>query len=173
MRLRNQLFAAGEAFSRDQNMPSKQITTMSKDMDGHLKFVPNLLDVVGRPNRMFNVTLLLYKVDKPLISNAGVRKKEEENFQQLAIVNYDLSQINFLGAGFVYCCRIKVTLTKKMNNLPFGKSSVFLSLKRLSQPRNLQHVYHWLKVRTTKRSVTEYIFLSTLSAALLCRAERN
>ena len=72
-------------FLREQNLSQVLQSTLSKDMEEHLKLVHKVIDVVDRPNRRISVTLLRYKVDNPETSCAQVRllgrKKEEEIFQ--------------------------------------------------------------------------------------------
>ena len=69
---------------------------MSKDMDEQLKLAQKLVDVVDRANRKICVTLLRYNVDKPESSYTQiqlfVRKKEDENFQQVIYVNTKLEE---------------------------------------------------------------------------------
>ena len=73
---------------------------MSKDMDEQVKLAHKVVDVAGRADRKICVTLLLYNVDKPEISYAQVRlfakKKEDEKFQQVVYVNYELEEFTYL-----------------------------------------------------------------------------
>ena len=100
MRLRNQLVNAAENFAREENLTPVLITTMSRDMDEQLKLAHNVVDVVDRTNRKIFVTLLRYNVDKPESSYAQVRlsarKKEDEKFQQIVYVNYELEEFIYL-----------------------------------------------------------------------------
>ena len=96
MRLRNQLVNAAENFAREETLTPVLIPTMSRDMDEQLKLAHKVFDVVDRTNRKICVTLLRYNVDKPENSYAQVRlfarKKEDENFQQVVYVNYELEE---------------------------------------------------------------------------------
>ena len=69
-------------------------------MEEQLKLVHKVIDVVVRPNRRNCVTLLRYKVDNRETSYAQVRlfvrKKQEENFQQIVYVNYKLEEFIYL-----------------------------------------------------------------------------
>ena len=86
IRQRNQLVVAADNFLREQNLSSVLQSTLSKDMEEHLKLVHKLIDVGDHPNRRICVTLLRYKANKPEISYAQIRlfgpKKEEEKIQQ-------------------------------------------------------------------------------------------
>ena len=72
---------------------------MSKDMDEQLNLAHKVVDVVDRTNRMICVSLLRYNVDNPESSYAQVRlfarKKEDEKFQQVVHVNYNLKNSSF------------------------------------------------------------------------------
>ena len=96
IRQRNQLVVAADNFHREQNLLPVLQSTLSKDMEEQLKLVQKVIDVVDRPNRKIFVALLRYKVDNPETSYAQislfVRKKEEENFQQIVYVNYKLDE---------------------------------------------------------------------------------
>ena len=96
MRLKNQLINAAENFAREENLTPVLILTMSKDMDEQLKLAHKVLDVVDRTNREICVTLLRYNVDKPESSYAQVhlfaRKKEDEKFQHVVYVNFELGE---------------------------------------------------------------------------------
>ena len=100
IRQRNQLVVAADNYLREQNLPPVLQSTLTKDMEEQLKLVHKVIDVVDRPNRRICVTLLRYKVDNPETSYAQVRllgrKKEEENFQQIAYVNYRLDEFIYL-----------------------------------------------------------------------------
>ena len=65
-------------------------------MEEQLKLVHKVTDVVDRPTRRICVTLLRYKVDNPETSYAQVRlfgrKTEEEKFQQIVYVDYQLEE---------------------------------------------------------------------------------
>ena len=101
IRQRNHLVVAADNFLREQNLWPVLPSTLSKDMEEHLKLVLKVIDVVDQPNRRICVTLLRYKVDNPETSYAQLRlfgwKKEEEKFQQIVYVNYKLDEfVNFL-----------------------------------------------------------------------------
>ena len=100
MGLRNQLVNAVENFAREENLTTVLISTMSKDMDEHLKLAHKVVDVVDRANRTICVTLLRYNVDKPESFYAQIRlfarKKEDENFQQVVYVNYKFEEFIYL-----------------------------------------------------------------------------
>ena len=99
-RQRNQLVVAADNFLREQNLLQVLQSTLSKDMEEHLKLVHKVIDVVDRPNRRICVTLLRYKLDNAETFYAQVhlfgRKKEEENFQQILYVNYKLDEFVYL-----------------------------------------------------------------------------
>ena len=103
MRLGNQLVNAAEKFAREENLTPVLIPTMSRDMDEQLQLAHKVVDVVDRTNRKICVTLLRYNVDKPESSYAQVRlfawKKEDEKFQQVVYVNYNLEEVIF----FTWC----------------------------------------------------------------------
>ena len=72
-RQRNQLVLAADNFLKEQSLPSVLQTTLSKDIEGQLKLVHKVIDVVDCPNGKICVTLLRYKVDNPETSYAQVR----------------------------------------------------------------------------------------------------
>ena len=96
VRLRNQLVNEAENFAREGDLTPVLIPTMSKEMDEQLKLAHKVVDVVDRANRKFSMTLLRYNVDKLESSYAQVRivarKKEEEKFQQVVYLNYNLEE---------------------------------------------------------------------------------
>ena len=100
IRLRNQLVNAAENFAREEILKPVLITTKSKDMADQIKLAHKVVDVVDRANRKICVTLLRYNVDKPESSNAQVRlfarKKEDEKFQQVVCVKYELEDLIYL-----------------------------------------------------------------------------
>ena len=100
MRLRNQLVNAAENFAREENLMPVLIPTMSKDMDEQPKLAHKVGDVVDRANRKICATLLRFNVDKPQSSYAQIRlfarKKEDEKFQQVVYVNYQLEEFIYL-----------------------------------------------------------------------------
>ena len=100
MRLRNQLVNGAENFAREENLTPVLILTMSKDMDEPHKLAHKVVDVVDRAKRKICVTLLRYIVDKPESSYAQVRlfarKKEDEKFQQVVYVNYEIEKLFYL-----------------------------------------------------------------------------
>ena len=97
---RNQLVVAADNFLREQNLSPVLQSTLSKDMAEQLKLVHEVIGVVDRPNRRICVTLLRYKADNPVTSYTHVRlfgrKKEEEKFQQIVLVNYKLDEFVYL-----------------------------------------------------------------------------
>ena len=99
-RLRNQLVNVAENFTREENLTSVLIPTMSRDVDEQLKLAHKVVDIVDRLNKKICVTLLRYNVDKLESSYAQVRlfarKKEDEKFQQVVHVNYKLDDIIYL-----------------------------------------------------------------------------
>ena len=98
--LRNQLINAAEIFARKENLTTVLIPTMSKNMDEQLKPAHKVVGVVDRANRKICVTLLRYNVDKLESSHAQVRmiarKKEDEKFEQVVSVNYELEESIYL-----------------------------------------------------------------------------
>ena len=55
---RNQLVVAADNFLREQNSLPVLQSTLSKDIEEHLKLVHKVIDVVDCPNRRICVTLL-------------------------------------------------------------------------------------------------------------------
>ena len=100
MRLKNQLAIAAENFAGEENSSPVFIPTMSKDIDEQLKLAHKVIDVMDRANRKICVTLLWYPVEKPESSYAHVRliakKKEDEKFQQIVLVNYENENFIYL-----------------------------------------------------------------------------
>ena len=100
MHLRNQQVIAAENIGREENLSSVLIPTMSEDLDEQLKQAHKVVDVAGRPRRNICLTLLRYNFDKPESAYAQVplfgRKKEDEKFRQIVIVNYTLYESNHL-----------------------------------------------------------------------------
>ena len=96
MRLRIQPANAAKNFAREENLTPVLISTMSKDMDEQLILAHKVVDVVYRANKKICVTLLRYSVDKPERYYAQVRpfarRKEDEKFQQVVYVNYELTE---------------------------------------------------------------------------------
>ena len=94
MRLRKPLVNAAENLPREENLTPVLIPTMSKDMDEQLKLAHKTVDQADRANRKICVTLLWYNVEKPESSYAQVqffaRNNEDEKFQQVVYVNYEL-----------------------------------------------------------------------------------
>ena len=64
LRLSNQLVVAAKHIDRDQNMSPILTTTISRDMEEHLKAVQKVVDIVNRTNKTIGVISLRYKVDK-------------------------------------------------------------------------------------------------------------
>ena len=100
IRQRSQIVAAADNFLREQNLSPVLQSTLTKDIMEQLKLVHKVIHVADRPNRRICVTLQRYKVDNPETSYAQVRlfgrKKEEEKFQQIVYVNYNLDKIIYL-----------------------------------------------------------------------------
>ena len=73
-----------------------QVKLLAKDMDEQLKRAHKVVEVVDRPYRKICLTLLRYNVEKPDTSYAQVRlfgrRKEEEKFDQIVYVNYELDE---------------------------------------------------------------------------------
>ena len=69
-------------------------------MEEQLKIVHKVINLVDCPNRRICATLLQCKVDNPETSYAEVRlfgrKEEEEKFDQIVYVNYELDEFVFL-----------------------------------------------------------------------------
>ena len=100
MRLRNKLVNAAKNFAREENLTPVLIPTLSRDMDEQLKLAQKVVDVVDRTNRKICVTLLRYNVDEPESSYAQdrlfARKKEDEKFHQVVVVNYKIEEVIYL-----------------------------------------------------------------------------
>ena len=100
IRQRNQLVAAADNFPREQNLSPVLQSTLSKNMEEQLKLAHKVIDTVDRQNRGICVTLLRYKADNPETSHAQVRlfgrKKEEEKFQQIVYVKFNLDEFVYL-----------------------------------------------------------------------------
>ena len=100
MQLRYQLVITAENFAREENLSPMLMPTRSRDMDELLKLAHKLVDVVVRANKKICVTLLRYSVDKPESSYAQVRffarKKEDEKFQRIVFVIYELGDFTYL-----------------------------------------------------------------------------
>ena len=120
MRLRKQLAIAAENFGREENLSQVLIPTMSKDVDEQLKLDHEMIDVVDRWNKIFCVTLLWYNVGKPESSYAHVRlyakKKEDEKFQQIGFVNYELQEFTHLLDVMIF---VYLFMTKLLQTNPF------------------------------------------------------
>ena len=97
---KNQLVVAADNLLREQSLSPVLQSTLSKDMEEQLKLVYKVIEVVDRPNRRICVTLLWYKADNPESFYAQVRlfgrKMQEEEFQQVANVNYKLDEFVYL-----------------------------------------------------------------------------
>ena len=69
---------------------------LAKDIEQQLKLTHRNLEVVDRPHRKICVTMLRYNVEKPETSYVQVRlfgrRKEEEKFNQIVYVNYELDE---------------------------------------------------------------------------------
>ena len=70
IRQRNQLVVAADNFLREQNLSPLLQSTLSKDMEEHLKLVHKVIVIVDLPKRKICVTLLRYNVDNPKSSYA-------------------------------------------------------------------------------------------------------
>ena len=70
---------------------------MSKDMDEKHKLAHKVIVVVNQATRKIFMTLLRYNVEKQESSSAQIRllakNKEEEKFQKIAYVNYEIEQL--------------------------------------------------------------------------------
>ena len=100
IRQRIQLVVAADNFLTELNLSPVLQSTLSKNMEEQLKLVHKVIDVLDCPMRRICVTLLPYKVDNQQTSYAQVRllgrKKEEEKFQQIVYVNYELDEFVYL-----------------------------------------------------------------------------
>ena len=98
IRLKNLLVIAAETVVRQKNLCPVLIPTMSEGMDGQLKLIYKVVDVVVRANRKTCVTLLRYNVKKPESSCAQFglfpRKKEDEQFQQNVCLKFKLENLS-------------------------------------------------------------------------------
>ena len=69
-------------------------------MEEQLKFIHKVVEVVDRPHRRICATMLRYNVEKPEISYVQVRlfgrRKDEEKFNQIVYVNYELDEFVYL-----------------------------------------------------------------------------
>ena len=96
MRLKNLLVNTAENVAREENLTPVLIPTMSKDIDEQLKLAHKVVDVVDRANRKICVILMRYTVNNRDSSYAQVRvfarKKEDEKFQQVFYVVYELEE---------------------------------------------------------------------------------
>ena len=96
LRLRNQQVNAAENFAREENLTPVLIRTISKDMDKQFNGAHSVVDVVDQANKKIFVTLLRYNVHKLENSYAQVplfaKKKEDEKFQQVVYVKYELEE---------------------------------------------------------------------------------
>ena len=73
IRLRNQLVAAVRDFGKEENLPPVQVKLLAKDMEEQLKITHRVVKVVDRPYRKICVTMLRYKMEKPVTSYVQVR----------------------------------------------------------------------------------------------------
>ena len=96
IRLRNQLVAAVRDFSKEENLPPVQVKLLAKDMEEQLKLSHKVVEVIDWPHRKICVTMLRYNVEKPKTSYVQVRlfarRKDEEKFNQILYVNYNLDE---------------------------------------------------------------------------------
>ena len=108
MRLRNQLVKAAGNFAREESFTPVLIPTISRNMVEQRKLAHKVVDEVVRTNRKICVILLRYNVDKPENSYAQVRlfarKKEDEKFQQVVYVNYELEEFIYLVDVLISVC---------------------------------------------------------------------
>ena len=70
-------------------------------MEEQLKFTHKVVEVVDQPHRKICVTMLRYNVEKPETSFVqvqlfGRKRKDEEKFNQIVIVNYKLGEFLYL-----------------------------------------------------------------------------
>ena len=100
MRLTIQLVIAAENFAREEKLWPVLIPTLPGNTDEQLKLAHKLVDLVDRANRRVGVTLLRYSLDKPESSYTQVRvlarKTEDEKFQQIVHVTYELEELIYL-----------------------------------------------------------------------------
>ena len=84
-------------------------------MDEQLKVPHQVVDLLDRANRQICRTLLRYDLDKPESSHAQVRlfarKKEDEKFQKIVLMNYKLEEVIYLldimNSGYIKVFAIK------------------------------------------------------------------
>ena len=77
------------------------VKLLAKDMEEQLKLTHKVVEVVDRPHRKICVTMMRYNVEKPETSYVQMRlfgrTKDEEKFNQIFYVNYELDEfINLL-----------------------------------------------------------------------------
>ena len=92
-------------------MPYINVVGLSRDIDEQLKHVHKVIEIAEGAQRKVCVTLLRYKEDKPETSYAQIRlftrRTEEENFQQLVYVNYEIVEvINLLDVMNSVCDQV-------------------------------------------------------------------
>ena len=73
IRQSNQQVVAADNFLREQILPPVLHCTLSKDMEGKLKLVHEVIDIVDCPKRRICVTVLRCKVDNTETSYAQFR----------------------------------------------------------------------------------------------------
>ena len=81
---------------RNQLVVAVRVKLLAKDMEEQLKLTHKVVEVVDRPHRKICVTMLRYNVEKPETSYVRVRlfgrRKDEEKFNQIVYVNYQLDE---------------------------------------------------------------------------------
>ena len=99
-RLRYQLVVAVRDFIKREDLRPVQLNLLAKDMEEQLKLTHKVVEVVDRPHRRICMTMLRYIVEKPETSYVQVRllgrRKDEENFNQIVYVNYNLDIFYYL-----------------------------------------------------------------------------
>ena len=124
MRLRIQLVVAAENFAYEEKLSPVLIPTLPRDTDEQLKLAHKLVDLVDWANRRVGVTLLRYSLDKPEGSYTQVRllarKTEDEKFQQIVHVNYELEEFIYLLDVMNYIFH-KVTTNQPICNVLIKK----------------------------------------------------
>ena len=100
IRLRNQLVVAVRDFSKEENLPPKQVKLLAKDMEEQLKLTHKVVEVVDRPHRKSCVNMLRYNLEKRETSYVQVRlfgrRRNEEKFNQNVYVIYKLDELIYL-----------------------------------------------------------------------------
>ena len=118
VRLRNQLVVAVRDFSKEEILPLVQVKLLAKNMEEQLKLTHTVVEVVDRQHRKICLNPLRYNVEKPETSYVQMRlfgrRKEEEKFNIIVYVNYELGE-------FIYLLDVKKSVFDKV----FANESLF------------------------------------------------